>query len=177
MQPAPARREVASVGPSGSGRARQYDLMITLGKVTQYSSGLKSYLLVQIERAGVSNVARLVAFDARVNVFDEDETELEGGGTQHQEECERDNSHVTEVERTLQHTLHVTSMEVVIERVNVDEKTGHSTIHVRCPPPTMILAHQLKIEKCHCYKRCDNDEENESEEEDSEQRVDLVTPH
>ena len=43
----------------------------------------------------------LVALDARVDVLDEDQAELECRRTQHEEEGERDHCHVSKVERRL----------------------------------------------------------------------------
>ena len=87
----------------------------------------------------------LIAFHTGINVLHKYQTELEPGSSEHKEEAEGHNCHVSEVEGRLQNTCHSTSMKIVVERVDVDEDTGHSSINVGGPPPSMIFACELEI--------------------------------
>ena len=80
-----------------------------------------------------------VTLDSGINVLDKDQAELEPSAAQHQEERERNDSHVTKVERSLQYSAHSTSMEVEVKGIDIDEKTGHASVDVSRPPPTVIF--------------------------------------
>lgn len=102
---------------------------------------------------------------------------MESRAAQHQKESEGDNSHVSKVERRLKQTIHTTSVEVVEERVRVDEDTSHTSIDESTPPPSVIFSGQLEVQQCNTDEGSHNKKEDECKEEDSEESIHLVTPH
>ena len=110
-------------------------------------------------------------------MLNKEKTEMESSTAQHQEEGKRHDRHVPEVKRGLEYTTHSTSIEVVEERISVDENTSHSRIDECTPPPSMVLPRQLKVEQSHADERCHNDEEHECKEKNSEEGVNLMSPH
>ena len=110
-------------------------------------------------------------------MLNKEKTEMESSTAQHQEEGKRNDRHVPEVKRGLEYTTHSTSIEVVEERISVDENTSHSRIDECTPPPSMVLPRQLKVEQSHADERCHNDEEHECKEKNSEEGVNLMSPH
>jgi len=104
---------------------------------------------------------RSVALDTRIDVLHKQQTELESSASKHEEESEGDNSHVPEVERGLQQTCHSTAMEVVVEGIQVDEDSCHSSVGVRCPPPTMVLSRELEVQEGDGDEGCHDDEKDE----------------
>ena len=105
--------------------------------------------------------AHLVTFYSRINVLDKDQAKLKASTSKHQKEGEWNNCHVPEVKGRLQNTTHATAVEIVVERVHVDEETRHTTIDVGCPPPTVIFSRQLKIKQRNSNEGGHNDKENE----------------
>ena len=106
-----------------------------------------------------------------------EKTEMESRAAQHQKECEGDNRHVSKVERRLEQTIHTTSLEVVEERVSVDENTSHTSIDEGTPPPSVIFSGQLEVQQCHTNEGSHDKKKDERKEEDSEESIHLVTPH
>ena len=88
----------------------------------------------------------------------EEKTEMETSAAQHQEEGKRDNRHVPKIERGLKHPTHSTSVEVIEERICVDEQPGHSRIDEGTPPPSVIFPRKLKVEQRHADERCHDNE-------------------
>lgn len=68
-------------------------------------------------------------------------------------------------------------MEVVEEGIGVDEKTSHSCIDERTPPPSVIFSGQLEVQQGYADERSHNKEEYEGKEKNSEESVHLVPPH
>ena len=110
-------------------------------------------------------------------MFHKGKTEVETSTAKHQEEGKRDDRHVTKVERRLKHTTHSTSVEVIEERICVDEQPGHSCIDEGTPPPSVIFPRQLKVEQRHTDEGRHNNEEDEGKEKDAKKGVNLVSPH
>jgi hypothetical protein len=77
----------------------------------------------------------------------------------------------------LEHTSHTRSVEVVEEGINVDEDSSHATIDEGCPPPLVIFSRQLEVQQCHSNEGRDNDQKNKGNEQNTEESVDLVSPH
>jgi len=106
-----------------------------------------------------------------------EKTDMETSTAEHQEEGKRDDRHVPKVEGGLEHTAHATSVEVIEERICIDEQPGHSCVNEGTPPPSVIFPRQLEVEQRHTDKGRHNNEKGESEEKDTEEGVDLVSPH
>lgn len=68
-------------------------------------------------------------------------------------------------------------MEVIKERVSIDEQSGHARINEGAPPPSVVFPRQLEVEQCHTNEGGDNDKEDEGKEQDSEKGVNLMSPH
>ena len=119
----------------------------------------------------------LIALDAAVDVLDKGQTHVEGGTAQHEEEAEGNSSHVTKVERTLEKTGHAGSVVVVEDGVDVDEDAGHTAVDKGGPPPLMVLAGQLEVQKGDGDEGRHDHQKDEGKEKDTEQSVDLVSPH
>ena len=68
-------------------------------------------------------------------------------------------------------------MEVIKERISVDEQSSHSCINEGTPPPSMVFPRQLEVKQCHTDKGSDNNKKDEGEEKDTEKGIDLVSPH
>ena len=68
-------------------------------------------------------------------------------------------------------------MEIKVKRVGVDKDTRHTSINVGGPPPSMIFASQLKVQESDRDKGRDNDQQHKGQKENTEERVDLVSPH
>ena len=79
----------------------------------------------------------------------EEKTEVESSTAQHQEEGEGDNGHISKIEGRLKQTIHSTSVEVVEERIGINENTSHSGIDKGTPPPSVILSCQLEVQQSH----------------------------
>lgn len=102
---------------------------------------------------------------------------MEPRASQHQEKCEGNNSHVSKVEGRLKQSIHATSVEVVKERVGINENTSHACIDKCSPPPSVIFSGKLEVEQCHADKGSHNEKKDEGKEKDSKECVHLVSPH
>jgi len=110
-------------------------------------------------------------------MLNKEKTEVETSTSQHQEESERDDGHVSKIERRLEQATHSTSVEVIEERVCVDEETSHSCVDESTPPPSMIFSGQLKVQQGHTDERGHDEKKDERKEKDSKQSVHLMSPH
>mmetsp|Transcript_3028 Transcript_3028/g.4854 ORF Transcript_3028/g.4854 Transcript_3028/m.4854 type:complete len:310 (-) Transcript_3028:540-1469(-) len=117
-----------------------------------------------------------VHLDDPVDVAHEAHGAGEANGTQHERECVADQGHVAEVEAALQHAVHVRAVVVVEERVRVDERPAGAPAEERAPPPPVILQRQLEVDQRHSDEAGDHQQQQEGQEEDPEERVDLVAP-
>lgn len=94
-------------------------------------------------------------------MLNKEKTEVETSTSQHQEESEGDDGHVSEVERRLEQATHSTSVEVIEERVGVDKKTSHSCVDESTPPPSMIFSSQLEVQQSHTDEGRNDEEKDE----------------
>jgi ribosomal protein L11 len=68
-------------------------------------------------------------------------------------------------------------VKVKVERVNVNEDPGHAAVDIGCPPPSVILSRELKVQERHRDKRRHSNQQNKRQKQNAKESVDLMTPH
>lgn len=119
----------------------------------------------------------LIRLDARINVSHKDERKLKACSSQHEAKRQTHNRHVSKVETSLKNSSHATAMKVKVKGVDVNKDASHAAIQIRRPPPLMVFAGKLKVQECDGNETRDNHQQAKRQEQNSKERIDLVSPH